>query len=114
MSELPEAVVIADSINATVVGKRIARAVANAAPHRFAWYAGDPAAYNDHLVTRTIGRATGVGATIEIEVADRLLATGEAIRAPCDNEKGWGGRSAAPHMFDVMGLQEALSLSEPS
>ena len=80
MIELPEAVVIADQINATVVGKRIARAVANAAPHTFAWYTGDPAVYNDHLAGKTIGRATGVGATVEIEVEDRLLAIGAPIR----------------------------------
>ena len=86
MIELPEAVVIADQINATVAGERIARAVANAAPHKFAWYTGDPAAYNDHLEGKTIGRAAGVGATIEIEVEDRLLALGAPIRYHAQRE----------------------------
>lgn len=86
MIELPEAVVIADQINATVVGKRIAHAVANASPHRFAWYTGDPAAYNDHLAGKTIGRAAGVGATVEIEVEDRLLAIGASIRLHAQRE----------------------------
>jgi hypothetical protein len=47
MIELPEAVVIAQQITETLGGKRIAYAVANASPHKFAWYTGDPAEYND-------------------------------------------------------------------
>ncbi len=80
MIELPEAVVLAHQINATVAGKRIVRAVANASPHKFAWYTGDPTAYNDLLAGKTIGRASGVGAMVEIEVEDRVLAIGAPIR----------------------------------
>jgi len=47
MIELPEAVVIAQQITETLGGKRIAHAVANASPHKFAWYTGDPATYNE-------------------------------------------------------------------
>lgn len=36
MIELPEAVVIANQIAETMGGKRIASAVANASPHKFA------------------------------------------------------------------------------
>ncbi len=86
MIELPETVVIADQINATAAGIRIARAVANASPHRFAWYTGDPAAYNAHLAGKAIGRAGGVGATIEIEVEDRVLAVGAPIRYHAQRE----------------------------
>ena len=86
MIELPEAVVIADQINATSAEKRIAHGVANASPHTFAWYTGDPAAYNDHLAGKTIGRATGVGAAIEIEVEDRVLAIGAPIRLHAQRE----------------------------
>ena len=43
MIELPEAVVIARQITETLGGRRIERAVANASPHKFAWYTGDPA-----------------------------------------------------------------------
>ena len=42
MIELPEAVVIARQITETLGGKRITSAVANASPHKFAWYTGDP------------------------------------------------------------------------
>jgi len=41
MIELPEAIVIARQITETLGGKRIASAVANASPHKFAWYTGN-------------------------------------------------------------------------
>ncbi len=86
MIELPEAVVIAEQITATAAGKRIARAVANASSHKFAWYTGDPAAYNDLLAGKTIGRAAGVGALIEIKVGDRVLAISAPIRYHAQRE----------------------------
>lgn len=54
--------------------------MANASPHKFAWYTGDPALYNDHLAGKTITRATGVGAAVEIEVGDQMLALSAPIR----------------------------------
>jgi len=60
MMELPEAAVIARQITETLTGKRIASAVANASPHKFAWYSGDPAEYNDRLASQVIrGAETG-------------------------------------------------------
>ena len=53
MIELPEAVVLARQVTETLAGKRIANAIANTSPHKFAWYAGDPAHYNDRLAGRT-------------------------------------------------------------
>ena len=53
MIELPEAAVIAQQITDTLTGKRIARAVANASPHKFAWYTGDPAEYNERLAGKS-------------------------------------------------------------
>ena len=49
MIELPEATVVTQQIAETLTGKRIASAVAGASPHKFAWYSGDPATYNDRL-----------------------------------------------------------------
>ena len=60
MIELPEAVVIARQITKTLGGKRIAHAIASASPHKFAWYTGDPAEYNDRLAGKAIGKGTGV------------------------------------------------------
>ncbi|TFG69373.1 MAG: endonuclease VIII, partial [Anaerolineales bacterium] len=78
MIELPEAVVIAQQITETLGGKRIARAVANASPHKFAWYTGDPAEYNEKLAGKVIGKGAGVAMNIEIEAGDMML----AISAP--------------------------------
>jgi formamidopyrimidine-DNA glycosylase len=80
MIELPEAVVIARQITETVGGKRIARAVANASPHKFSWYTGDPAEYNDRLAGKVIGTGNGVGGCIEFEAGDMMLSISAPIR----------------------------------
>ncbi len=80
MIELPEAVVIAGQINETLQGRRIASAVANQSPHKFAWYTGDPATYNERLAGKTIGAATAFGNHIEIEAGDRLLVVSTPLR----------------------------------
>jgi formamidopyrimidine-DNA glycosylase len=87
MIELPEAVVIAGQITETLSGKRIVRAVANASPHKFAWYTGDPAEYNDRLAGKVIGTGTGVGSSIEFEAGDMLLAISAPIRYHEEGEK---------------------------
>lgn len=64
MIELPEAYVLAEQINQTLVGKTIASATANAHPHAFAWFSGDPALYDEKLRGRTIASANpGTGYT---------------------------------------------------
>jgi formamidopyrimidine-DNA glycosylase len=73
MIELPEAIVMAEQINATLGGKKIARAVANQSPHKFAWYSGDPALYNQLLAEKVIGRASAFGNHVEIQVGEMLL-----------------------------------------
>ena len=45
MIEIPETYVLAGQIKETLVGKTIQSAVANAHPHSFAWYSGDPVTY---------------------------------------------------------------------
>jgi formamidopyrimidine-DNA glycosylase len=80
MIELPEAVVIARQIAQTLGGKRIARAVANTTPHKFAWYSGDPAQYNQRLAGKVIGASAGVGGQIEFAAGDMLLSIGAPIR----------------------------------
>ena len=80
MIELPEAVVIAKQITDGLGGKRIAKAVASASPHKFAWYTGDPTEYNDRLAGKTIGSATGIGGHIEVEAGDMVLSVSAPIR----------------------------------
>lgn len=80
MIELPEAVVIAGQITQTLGGKRIARAVANASPHKFSWYTGDPATYNDRLAGKVIGKGAGVASSIQFEAGDMVLSISAPIR----------------------------------
>ncbi|MBN1139532.1 MAG: endonuclease VIII [Anaerolineae bacterium] len=87
MIELPEAVVIARQIAETLGGKRIAHAVANASPHKFAWYTGDPAEYNSRLTGKVIGRGSGVGGHIEFEAGELLLSISAPIRYHVVGEK---------------------------
>jgi formamidopyrimidine-DNA glycosylase len=87
MIELPEAVVIAGQITDTLGGKRVARAVANASPHKFAWYTGDPAEYNSRLAGKIIGAAKGIAGNIETQIGDMVLSVSAPIRYHLQNEK---------------------------
>lgn len=82
MIELPESVSLAGQLNATVKGKVIAGVAANASPHKFAWYFGDPAGYDALLKGKTVGESKGVGGKVEIVVEDKriLLAEGVNVR----------------------------------
>jgi formamidopyrimidine-DNA glycosylase len=73
MIELPEAVVLAQQITNTLGGKRIVRAVANASPHKFAWYTGDPATYPQRLDGKTVRDAVAYGNHVEIGADEMLL-----------------------------------------
>ena len=87
MLELPEAIVIAKQINNTLKGKRIASAIANQSPHKFAWYTGDPADYNNRLAGKTIGTATAYGGNVEIRVDDMILLISASMRYHAEGEK---------------------------
>jgi formamidopyrimidine-DNA glycosylase len=87
MLELPEAVVIAQQINGALTGKRIRRAAANQSPHKFAWYTGDPALYNDRLAEKTIGNASPLAGMVEIRVDDMTMALSTLMRYYAPGEK---------------------------
>ena len=87
MIELPEAVVIAQQVTETVGGKRIAYAIANASPHKFAWYTGDPTEYNDRLAGKTIGLGHGSGANVEFGAGDMTLSVSAPIHFHAQGEK---------------------------
>ncbi len=82
MIELPEAFVLANQINATLSGKRIAGVIAGHPPHRLVWYYGDRARYSKLLVGRALGSAHAFGSLVEIEAeaAAVLLGEGTATR----------------------------------
>lgn len=87
MIELPEAVVLAEQVTSTLQGKRIVTAVANHSPHKWAWYTGDPARYNDLLAGKTIGRATAHASCIEIEAGDMVLLISTPLRYHAQGDK---------------------------
>jgi formamidopyrimidine-DNA glycosylase len=79
MIELPEAVVIARQITETLCGKQVASAVANASPHKFAWYTGDPKEYNKRLAGKVIGEGSAAGSCIEFAAGDMTLSVSAPI-----------------------------------
>lgn len=80
MLELPEAVVIAAQANQILPGKHIVSAVANQTPHKFAWFTGDPAAYNALLAGKALGPAVAFGGMVEIQAGDKVLVISSAPR----------------------------------
>ncbi len=86
MIELPEAAVLAKQINQTLTGKRIRQAIANQSPHKFAWYNGDPAEYNDRLAGKVLAGAQAFGGHVEIQAGDRLLVISTPIRYHATND----------------------------
>ncbi len=79
MIEIPEAAVLAEQINRSVSGKVIQHVVAAHSPHKFAWFAGDPAEYPCMLSGKTIGKVTNWGGMVEIQVDDHCLLFGDGV-----------------------------------
>ena len=91
MIELTETYVLAEQINRTLVGKTIKAATANAHPHGFAFYSGDPAAYGAMLEGKAIvsanpGKDSDAGYT-EIICDDMLLKISTPIKYHAQGEK---------------------------
>lgn len=86
MIELPEAAVIGRQVTETLADKRIASAVANTSPHKFAWYTGDPAEYDARLRGKVIVSGRGVGGHIEFNGGDMTLSISAPIRYHAQGE----------------------------
>lgn len=87
MIELPEVYVLAEQINQTLVGKTVKKVVANAVPHGFATFSGDPARYPELLTGKTIMGArpdTGTlelwDCNVEVVCGDMLLSLSTPIK----------------------------------
>jgi len=87
MIELPEAHVLADQINETLKGKVIQTAVANASPHAFAQYTGDPAGYQARLGGKQIANAKPHAGSVEILAGDMLMVISTPIKYHAPGEK---------------------------
>lgn len=73
MIELPESQTLARQISATLTGKRIQTVTANQSPHKFAWFTGDPQAYNNLLAGKQVISASASGGMVEIQVEEIRL-----------------------------------------
>lgn len=87
MIELPESAVLAKQVDQILKGKRIGKALANQSPHKFAWYTGDPADYNNRLAGKTIRAAAAFGNHVEIDADDMTLVLSTPIRYHVKGEK---------------------------
>lgn len=77
MLEIPESVNLARQLNDTVRGRTIRTVAANTSPHKFAFYHGDPAEYENLLTGQAIGESRGMGAMVEIAAGDRRIVLGD-------------------------------------
>jgi len=79
MLEIPESYSISKQLNEAVAGKTIRKAIANASPHGFAWYFGDPASYNVLLVNETINKVIAVAGQVEFHAGVKRILLGDGV-----------------------------------
>lgn len=79
MLEIPESHTLARQLNDTVRGRRVTRVVANASPHGFAFFSGDPAAYPSLLEGKRIDEARAVAGQVELLLEDSALLLGDGV-----------------------------------
>jgi formamidopyrimidine-DNA glycosylase len=86
MIELPEAIFLSKQLKTALVGKRITTVTAASSPHKFAWYAGDPARYGSLLAGKRITDACNIGGMVEVAAENTriLLSDGVSIRLHAD------------------------------
>lgn len=92
MIEIPETYTLADQINNTLKGKVIMNVTANAFPHSFAWFSGNPDEYQSKLTGKKItGANPGTGYTCggntEIFCEDMLLVMSTPIKYHAAGDK---------------------------
>ena len=82
MLEIPEALVIARQTSQILAGCTIVQVIVGQTPHKFAFYAGDPAAYPALLVGKKISHAKARGGMVSIAAGDSTLvfSDGAALR----------------------------------
>lgn len=77
MIEIPESLVLAEQLNQTVRGKKIVSVETEHTEHKFAWYEGDPQAYDEKMAGQVIGNCIGIGSMVEIEVGEYSFVAGD-------------------------------------
>lgn len=79
MIEIPEAHVIAGQLTQIIGGKSITRVIANQSPHKFAFFSGDPATYNDRLTERQVERVEPIAGQIEWYLEDLRMVMSDGV-----------------------------------
>ncbi len=79
MLELPEASVMADLLKSTVCGREIAAVTMNSAPHKFAFYLGDPLLYETVLQSKKFETSTSYGGMVELVANDIKLVFSDGV-----------------------------------
>lgn len=79
MLEFAEARVVSEQLNKAVRNKRISNVVAGQSPHKFAFFHGDPAAYNDLMKGKTVTGAAPNGGQLELQLEDTCLVLGDGV-----------------------------------
>lgn len=92
MIELPESYVLADQIKQSMLGKVVMKVTANASPHKFAAFAGNPDNYQNMLAGKKItdanpGTGYTCGGNTEIFIEDMLMVITTPIKYHATNEK---------------------------
>lgn len=70
MIELPEALALSRQINAALAGKTVSAVLPPTKPHKFCWFDGDPAEYEERLRGREVVGAEGFGIYVELDFGD--------------------------------------------
>lgn len=70
MIEIPEGILLANQLDNQLKHKKIHSVVANASPHGFAWYEGDPADYGIKFSGRTVMGAYSYGGKVHLTMSD--------------------------------------------
>lgn len=79
MIELPESITLARQMTKELKGKRVKRVVAGKSPHRFAFFCGDPLAYDAMLRGKVVGKTKAYGGHVEIGLEDYRLDLNDGI-----------------------------------
>lgn len=80
MLELPEAVTIAAQLTETLPARTVAGVVAGHWPHRFAFFQGDPDAYEGLLRGQSVSGAHAVGGMVELHLETVSLLVNDGVR----------------------------------
>jgi len=73
MLEIPESKVMSLQIDEALAGKRIVKVMNATSPHKFAWYNGDPTAYDALLAGKAIVSSRGHGMFVDICCEDNIF-----------------------------------------